>query len=136
MASKPRSEWSDAYRKRIESAERRGLSRTAARGHANTPERPSAVKASNESKYRIYQDKRTKLADQIVKLKKDIYGSQPGYLDESARRHVLRDGKRERGIKELERILKYLKAVDSHVAGEVNIEDYLTEEERSGLYYK
>jgi hypothetical protein len=32
MASKPRSEWSAAYRKRIESGERRGMSRQAARG--------------------------------------------------------------------------------------------------------
>jgi len=33
MASKPRSEWSESYRRRIESAERRGFSRTQARGH-------------------------------------------------------------------------------------------------------
>lgn len=33
MARKPRSEWSPAYRARIESAERRGLSRAEARGH-------------------------------------------------------------------------------------------------------
>lgn len=33
MATKPRSEWSEAYRKRIESAERRGLTGPARRGH-------------------------------------------------------------------------------------------------------
>lgn len=33
MASKPRSEWSEPYRRRIESAEARGWSRTQARGH-------------------------------------------------------------------------------------------------------
>lgn len=33
MARKPREQWSAAYRKRIESAERRGLSRQEARGH-------------------------------------------------------------------------------------------------------
>lgn len=33
MASKPRSEWSEAYRRRMESAERRGLTGAAKRGH-------------------------------------------------------------------------------------------------------
>jgi capsid protein len=33
MAQKPRSQWSEAYRKRIERAEARGLSRQQARGH-------------------------------------------------------------------------------------------------------
>ena len=33
MAVKPRSEWSEAYRKRIERAEARGVSRQQARGH-------------------------------------------------------------------------------------------------------
>lgn len=33
MARKPRSEWSPSYRRRIERAEARGLSRQAARGH-------------------------------------------------------------------------------------------------------
>lgn len=33
MASKPRSQWSPAYRRRVESAERRGLTKQQARGH-------------------------------------------------------------------------------------------------------
>lgn len=33
MARKPRSEWSEPYRRRIESAERRGFSKTQGRGH-------------------------------------------------------------------------------------------------------
>lgn len=38
MARKPRSEWSPAYRRRIEAAEARGLSRSQARGHKESSE--------------------------------------------------------------------------------------------------
>lgn len=38
MAKKPRTEWSDAYRKRVERAEARGLTRQQARGHKEPKE--------------------------------------------------------------------------------------------------
>jgi hypothetical protein len=43
VAAKPRSEWSPRYRQRIESAERKGLSRSQARGHAKPTERPASA---------------------------------------------------------------------------------------------
>lgn len=50
MASKPRSQWSPAYRKRIESAERRGLEGTAKRGHKPAEHRTRAERARAEGR--------------------------------------------------------------------------------------
>lgn len=47
MARRPRSEWSDSYRRRVERAEAKGLSRQAARGHK-----------THEHKLRAERDKR------------------------------------------------------------------------------
>ena len=45
MATKPRSEWTAAYRRRVESAEQRGLSRQAARGHRPQEHRTRETRA-------------------------------------------------------------------------------------------
>jgi hypothetical protein len=51
VATKPRSEWSEAYRKRIESAERKGLTRQQARGHGS-------ARREGRSEYQQRQERR------------------------------------------------------------------------------
>lgn len=75
MARKPWGELSPAYRKRLE---RGGVGpgtkdRSAARGHAKTPERPErAIK--NPGKYREYLEESKSLVDRVIAHKELIWG--------------------------------------------------------------
>jgi hypothetical protein len=77
MARKGWNSLSPAYRARIEKAGltqadyEAGTSLTRARGHANTPERPSSY---NPTKYQKYNTERNKLIAKVEQRKQELFG--------------------------------------------------------------
>ena len=111
MSAKPRSEWTPAYRRRVERAEAAGKSRTQARGHGATPERPERANLEkNREKYREYTDKKKNLIAEIQDLKKHWFSDTPKWNEEASLKALQKDpdtGK-QRGTRELERDLAYI----------------------------
>lgn len=134
MASKPRSEWSDDYRKRIESAERRGKTKTEARGHGHTPEHPNRPSDKGKSKYRQYEDKKASLRREIQELKEQWYGTVERWDPEKSERYIKYDKKgKERGIKELRKVRDYIAAWEGEPEKYWDDEEF--EDYASALYY-
>lgn len=102
---------SSGYRNRLERAGisrrdyERGVSVSAARGHAATPERPS--RASPE-RHPEYFSRRQALINSIVADKRSIYGSKENFNAKRSREAIANHPKtgKPRGIKELEKIAK------------------------------
>lgn len=80
MARKGWNSLSPSYRDRIEKAGltqadyEAGTSLTRARGHANTPERPSSY---DPKKYQKYDAERTRLTNRVEQRKQEIFGDRP-----------------------------------------------------------
>lgn len=99
---------SDSYRQRLERAGvdrrdyERGASLAGARGHAETPERPS--QASPE-RYVDYFNRREKLINSIQAMKRELYGSKDSFNAKRSREAVDKNPKtgKSRTLKELKR---------------------------------
>lgn len=91
MARKGWNSLSPAYRARIEKAGltqadyEAGTSLTRARGHANTPERPSSY---DPQKYQKYNAKRSTLTRQVEQRKQELFGDRPRWNKERSDRAI------------------------------------------------
>lgn len=78
-----------AYTERIEQYLRKhpGASRTEARGHGGTPERPGRAE-NNQEKYRDYLDRRSGLERQIIAKKAQEFGPSDKFRNDRSARNV------------------------------------------------
>lgn len=86
---------SSAYRARLQrsgisrSQYESGVSLSAARGHARTPEHPQdAYKQSGRQKYKDYRRERHGLVDQVVARKRELWKSRGRWNEDRARLYV------------------------------------------------
>jgi len=86
---------SPAYRARLtrsgisRSQYESGVSLSAARGHARTPEHPQdAYKQSGRQRYKDYRRERHGLVDQVVARKRELWGDRPRWNEDRARQYV------------------------------------------------
>jgi len=108
---------SDSYRKRLTGAGitrsdyEAGVSVTAARGHAHTPERPARA-AVHPERYQQYLGSRDALVNRILRLKRFLYSHRPKWSEKGSRAAVQRtaDGA-VRSMASLRRVLAELEKV-------------------------
>ena len=81
MARKPRSEWSESYRRRVESAERRGLTRQQARGHGGEAERGESRTRRQRRASRLIE--LTELPDKRQQSEGEVYAELLDVMDGS-----------------------------------------------------
>lgn len=123
---------STSYQQRLERAgvSRReyeqGVSVQSARGHANTPERPSAARPERHGEYLERQAYRERLIDRIQAGKREYFAGKDNFNDKNSRKAIDRNTEtgRKRSVKELERAERKLNAM---LDGSYDEEDYLDE---------
>lgn len=107
---------SEGYRTRLErngisrQDYERGVSVTAARGHAQTPERPQQA-ARDETRFSDYLSRRAAIADRVEAFKRERWGDSPNYNPERSRRAILNHGVGVQGEKITPRTMANLRAV-------------------------
>lgn len=126
MARKPRSEWSESYRKRIESAERRGLTRQQARGHGRDNARGGEARSRRDRRMQ-------RLAEQINLGQKRSPKHGPQVPDHQAVADLIMDIGPTRAMKYLEIQAKLQEAYRGYES-QGTIDDYL--DDLHDLFYE
>lgn len=124
MAKKPRSQWSAAYRRRVERAERAGKSRQQARGHRP---REHITRAQNKAR-KVKRQVQRKLTKQQLRTIHNFARSQSKRIGITTRELEgnLKDFVREAGFDRLKVIIKKQKQLREQYRSEVKRKRYAT----------
>lgn len=126
MARKPRSQWSAAYRRRVERAERAGKTRQQARGHRP---REHVTRAQNKTRaVKRPTPRQRKLTKRQLKNIHNFARSQSKRMDITTREleRELKEFVREEGYEDLDLIMKRQRALRDQYKNEVRRKRYAT----------